>query len=61
VHWASDVVAGVLLGWAWFVVCAIAFGGRRLQFAEPIEKAAAEVEHASHAEHPQAARRTAKV
>ncbi len=43
VHWLSDVVAGLLLGWAWFALCAIAFGGRRLQFAEPMEKAAAEV------------------
>jgi membrane-associated phospholipid phosphatase len=32
VHWLSDVVAGVALGWAWFAVCAIAFGGRLLQF-----------------------------
>ena len=28
VHWVSDVVAGVMLGWAWFALCAIAFGGR---------------------------------
>ena len=41
-HWLSDVIAGVLLGWAWFALCAIAFGGRRLQFAEPLEAAAAE-------------------
>jgi membrane-associated phospholipid phosphatase len=39
VHWLSDVVAGVLLGWAWFALCAIAFGGRRLHFAEPAEQA----------------------
>jgi undecaprenyl-diphosphatase len=31
VHWVSDVIAGLLLGWAWFAVCAIAFGSRRLQ------------------------------
>jgi membrane-associated phospholipid phosphatase len=31
-HWLSDVVAGLALGWAWFAVCAIAFGGRLLQF-----------------------------
>jgi membrane-associated phospholipid phosphatase len=41
-HWLSDVVAGLLLGWAWFALCAIAFGGRRLRFAEPMETAAAE-------------------
>jgi undecaprenyl-diphosphatase len=39
VHWVSDVVAGLMLGWAWFALCAIAFGGRRLHFAEPAEQA----------------------
>jgi membrane-associated phospholipid phosphatase len=42
VHWLSDVIAGVMLGWAWFALCAVAFGGRRLAFAEPLEQAAAE-------------------
>ena len=27
VHWVSDVIAGLMLGWAWFALCAIAFGG----------------------------------
>jgi membrane-associated phospholipid phosphatase len=39
-HWVSDVVAGVMLGWAWFALCAIAFGGRHVHFAEPMEPAA---------------------
>jgi undecaprenyl-diphosphatase len=39
VHWLSDVIAGLLVGWAWFAVCSIAFGGRRLHFGEPVEAA----------------------
>jgi membrane-associated phospholipid phosphatase len=42
VHWASDVIAGLMLGWAWFALCAIAFGGRRLHFGQPVEKALGE-------------------
>jgi membrane-associated phospholipid phosphatase len=34
VHWLSDVIAGLMLGWAWFALCAIAFGARRLRFGE---------------------------
>jgi len=41
VHWLSDVIAGLLLGWAWFAVCAIAFGGRLLRFGAPAQIAAA--------------------
>jgi undecaprenyl-diphosphatase len=41
VHWLSDVIAGLLLGWAWFAVAAIAFGGRLLRFGAPVEAAAA--------------------
>lgn len=40
VHWMSDVVAGLAFGWAWFSLCAIAFGGRFLHFGAPVEKAA---------------------
>jgi membrane-associated phospholipid phosphatase len=39
VHWFSDVIAGLALGWSWFGACAVAFGGRLLNFGEPAEEA----------------------
>jgi membrane-associated phospholipid phosphatase len=39
VHWLSDVLAGLAFGWAWFSICAIAFGGRFLKFGAPVERA----------------------
>jgi undecaprenyl-diphosphatase len=38
-HWLTDVIAGLVLGWAWFTVCAIAFGGRILRFGAAAETA----------------------
>ena len=37
VHWLSDVIAGTMLGWGWFAICSIAFGGRLLRFGAPAE------------------------
>ena len=39
VHWLSDVIAGLALGWAWFAVCSVAFGGRILRFGAAVERA----------------------
>jgi membrane-associated phospholipid phosphatase len=40
VHWMSDVIAGLAFGWAWFGICAVAFGGRFLVLGAPVEQAA---------------------
>jgi undecaprenyl-diphosphatase len=39
-HWLSDVVGGLALGWAWFALCAVMFGGRLLRPTAGIELAA---------------------
>jgi membrane-associated phospholipid phosphatase len=36
VHWLTDVLAGLALGWGWFALCSIAFGGRVLRFGQPV-------------------------
>jgi membrane-associated phospholipid phosphatase len=48
VHWLSDVIAGLALGWAWFAICGIAFGGRILRFGAAAETVA-QVADATHA------------
>jgi membrane-associated phospholipid phosphatase len=39
VHWLTDVIGGLALGWAWFALCGIAFGGRLLRFGVVAEVA----------------------
>jgi membrane-associated phospholipid phosphatase len=41
VHWLTDVIAGVVVGWAWFLFVTILFGGRILRLGEPAERLAA--------------------
>ena len=41
-HWLSDVVGGLALGWAWFALCALVFGGRLLLPTAAVDVAAAE-------------------
>ncbi len=36
VHWTTDVVAGLVLGWAWWLLVTTAFGGRRMHLGEPV-------------------------
>jgi undecaprenyl-diphosphatase len=40
VHWLTDVFGGLALGWGWFALCSIAFGGRLLRLGAPVEAAA---------------------
>ena len=53
-HWLSDVVGGLALGWSWFALCAIVFGGRLL-----VPTAAADVATAEAASPTRASPRTA--
>ncbi|MBI5088151.1 MAG: phosphatase PAP2 family protein, partial [Actinobacteria bacterium] len=39
VHWVSDVLGGLALGWGWFLLVAIIFGGRDQRLGEPAEDA----------------------
>jgi membrane-associated phospholipid phosphatase len=40
VHWLTDVVAGVAVGWGWFLLVALVFGGRVQRLGEPADRAA---------------------
>jgi undecaprenyl-diphosphatase len=36
VHWLSDVIAGLAVGWGWFMIVAIIFGGRAQRLGDPV-------------------------
>jgi membrane-associated phospholipid phosphatase len=36
VHWLSDVIAGLAIGWGWFTIVAIAFGGRAQRLGDAV-------------------------
>ncbi len=38
VHWVSDVVAGLALGWGWFLLVAVVFGGRTQRLGDPVSE-----------------------
>lgn len=40
-HWTSDALGGLALGWTWFGICAVAFGGRVLRLGAPAKDAVA--------------------
>ena len=39
VHWLTDVIAGVMVGWSWFLLSALMFGGRLQRLGDPVERA----------------------
>jgi undecaprenyl-diphosphatase len=41
VHWLTDVIAGVAVGWGWFFLVAMLFGGRLQVLGEPVVRAGA--------------------
>jgi membrane-associated phospholipid phosphatase len=54
VHWVTDVVAGLAIGWGWYIVVAVVFGGRRQRLGGPLRTAAPDMV-AAHSGDPTAA------
>jgi undecaprenyl-diphosphatase len=44
VHWLTDVVAGLAVGWGWFMIVAIIFGGRAQRLGDPVADSAVGVQ-----------------
>jgi undecaprenyl-diphosphatase len=40
VHWLTDVIAGVIVGWTWFFLVSLIFGGRLQRFGHPATEVA---------------------
>lgn len=57
VHWFTDVAAGLVVGWAWFALVTLIFGGRTLRLGEPVEHVADAVTHALPSDDEQVATR----
>lgn len=36
VHWFTDIIAGVAIGYGWFLTCAVVFGGRAQRLGDPL-------------------------
>ncbi len=45
VHWLTDVLGGLALGWCWFAACSVMFGGRRFQFTAAVRDVEQELQH----------------
>ena len=58
-HWFSDVIGGLSLGWAWFAVCAVVFGGRLLRPTAAADAASAQAAEPKRNKRASAVRRTA--
>lgn len=40
VHWLTDVIAGAVTGWGWFLLITVLYGGRIMRFGEPADRVA---------------------